>query len=66
MRLSVQDMLVRPVVGLGLGRGEGEGGFTQPGRRKRFVKPSMIKTSSSSTSMMLSAAETTLPSQLEP
>lgn len=38
---------------------------TQPGRRKRFVSPSMISTSSSSTLWMLSAAETTLPSQLE-
>ena len=42
----------------------GDGNFTQPGRRKRLVKPSMRMTSSSSTSMMLSAAETVVPSQL--
>lgn len=36
----------------------------QPGKRKRLVRPSMIRTSSSSTSSTFSAAEMVVPSQL--
>lgn len=35
----------------------------QPGRRKRLVRPSMMRTSSSSTSMTFSAALMVEPSQ---
>lgn len=37
--------------------------ITHPGRRKRLVRPSIKITSSSFTSMMLSAADTVVPSQ---